>query len=429
MNLKNRNITVLGLGRSGFESAKFLCERGARVFVSEFKSTEHFLNCKNELELLEAEVELGKHSFDRISRSDFIVISPGISPTTEIYQKTKSRSIPLVSEIELAYRFCPAPIVAVTGTNGKTTVTTLVHKMLLENGFQSVICGNIGNPFIGEVSRLNKDSVVVLEISSFQLQNISKFRPHIAILLNLTDNHYDWHGDFNNYADAKWNVFKNQTANDYALLNENDHESVCRAHSVRAQKVYFGAGEFNNPNFEACLSLARIYHLDLEKCRKILMEFRGIEHRLEEVPSQDGIRYMNDSKSTTIASLKWALDRMNQKVTLIMGGLHKGGDFSQLGGKISEKVQCLVLIGKAADLIERSFKTQVPIYKALSLEDAVQQARAHSKAGDVILFSPACASFDMFQDYQNRGCQFKQIVRGFKGVQTSPSISHLQSEH
>lgn len=409
--LVGESVSVIGLGKSGFESARFLAKRGVKVFASEAKSSPQALQYKEELEKLGVRVEVGKHSVRSITQADRAIISPGIPPTAPIYQSIRKKKMPLWSEIELAYQFCPAPIIAVTGTNGKTTVTSLIARILNENQLNAVSCGNIGNPFIGEVENLTEKSIAVVEMSSFQLQNIDKFRPYIGIVLNLTVNHLDWHANFEEYAAAKWNLFKNQLPHDYALLNAEDVESMRRANLVRSQKVYFNGGEHENPNFAACLAAANLYRLDEHETRQVIDAFPGIEHRLEKLPSKDGFRYINDSKSTTIASLNWALDRMKDKTVLIMGGKHKGGDFSVLNDKIRSKVRFLVLIGEAAPVLEKTFGPIVRTLVAPTLEQAVRQARAAAQENDTILLSPACASFDMFKDYEDRGKKFKAIVQ------------------
>lgn len=414
MNVQNKKITVLGLGKSGYESAFFLKKYGAHVFVTESGSDESLKKRAEELKSFGILVEIGKHTKDQILGSEFVVMSPGIPPTSDIYRWLTNSGIPIWSEIELAFRFCKNPIVAVTGTNGKTTVTTLIAKLLNEQGRSAVTCGNIGNPFISEIQNLHEKSIVVLEVSSFQLQNIHQFKPYIAVLLNLTDNHFDWHGNFESYAEAKWRIFENQNAHDFALINTEDFESMKRSSSIRARKIYFDSGEFQNPNFSACYQVLSLFGLDKLKTLEILKNFKGIEHRMEEVASHDGIRYINDSKSTTIASLQWALGRVKQNAVLIMGGKHKGGDFSVLETSIRQKVKSLILIGEATPLIERAFSKTVSITKAPSLQDAVKQARQAAGPGGTVLFSPACASFDMFQNYQDRGQKYKEIIAQFQ---------------
>lgn len=418
-----KRVAILGLGKSGFESAKFLKNRGASVFVSELKSDLLAAERKEELERLGIEVELGSHNKARILGAETVVISPGISPKTELYRMLRENHARLWSEIELAYRFCPAPIVAVTGTNGKTTVTTLISNMFREQGFESVCCGNIGNPFIGEISNMGPKTVVVVEVSSFQLETIEAFRPHVAVLLNLSENHFDWHGNFENYVKGKWRIFENQLPDDYAVVNVSDLETMRRIETIKSQKVFFNGGELSNPNFAACLAVAAIFRLDESKARRMLADFRGLEHRLEEVCVKDGVRYINDSKSTTISSLGWALERMKKKVILIMGGLHKGGDFGKVKELVEKKVKFLLLIGTAAELLESVFGKNVPALRAESLAGAVRHARAVARSGDTVLFSPACASFDMFRDYQDRGKTFKEIVTSLAGVDANSVLS------
>jgi len=414
LSLVGESVAVIGLAKSGFESAKFLAKRGVKVFVSEFKSSPEALARKVELEKLGCQVEIGKHSIRTITRTRRVIMSPGIPPSAPVYQSIQKKKVPMWSEIELAYQFCRAPIIAVTGTNGKTTVTSLITQILKKNGCHAISCGNIGNPLIGEIDNLTEKSIAVVEVSSFQLQNIEQFRPYIGIVLNLTVNHLDWHANFEEYAAAKWNLFRNQLPHDYAFLNADDVESMHRANLIKSQKVYFNGGEHENPDFAACLAVANLYRFDEHQTRQIFDSFPGIEHRLEKVSSRDGFRYVNDSKSTTIASLSWALDRTKDKAVLIMGGKHKGGDFSVLRDKIKSKVRFLVLIGEAAPALERVFASTVRTVMAPSLEQAVRQARAAAKENDTILFSPACASFDMFENYEDRGRKFKAIIQSFQ---------------
>lgn len=409
-----KTFSVLGLGKSGFESALFLNQRGARVFVSELQSSEILVERKRRLEEARISVELGKHSVEDILDSDAVIISPGISPHSDIYQKVRASQMPLWSEIELAFRHCPAPVIAVTGSNGKTTVTTLIAQMFKDQGLHAISCGNIGNPFVGEVERVTAESLVILEVSSFQLENIATFRPKVAILLNLSSNHFDWHGDFERYVKAKMRIFENQTLEDFAILNGDDTEVVRRSADIKATRVFFESKGGENPNFKACLQVSAACGLKQDATEKTLLNFNGIEHRMEELKTSDGIRYINDSKSTTIASLKWALDRMNKKVVLIMGGRHKGGDFSEMKEMVVEKVGCLIVLGEASRLIESKFFSMVPIIRAESLKGAVESAQAVARPGDTVLFSPACASFDMFRNYEDRGQQFKQIVSGMQ---------------
>jgi len=411
MNLSGQRVSVLGLGASGFESAQFLKRRGAQVFVSERSRSDGIAQYTRRLDSAGISYEVGTHSSDRILKSDLVIVSPGISPREDVYQSAKKSGIPLWSEIELAYQFCPSKIVAVTGTNGKTTVSTLLHQIYAANGYDVVSCGNIGNTFIGEVPRLTENSLVIVEVSSFQLENTHRFRPHVAVLLNLSENHLDWHGDYEHYKAAKWRIFANQEANDYAVINSDDLECMRKIDSIKSQIVYFNNGEMNNPNDSACAAVSDLDQLDSRKVKSVLSHFQGVPHRLETVLTQDGIRYVNDSKSTTVAALRWALERAQGKIVLVMGGRHKGGDFGQLRSLISSSVRFVVLMGEATALIENAFADLAPMTRASNLTDAVRLARAVAKSGDTVLLSPACSSFDQFQDYMDRGDQFKMIVR------------------
>jgi UDP-N-acetylmuramoylalanine--D-glutamate ligase len=236
------------------------------------------------------------------------------------------------------------------------------------------------------------------------------------VLLNLSDNHLDWHGSFDAYARAKLRVFENQEPTDYAVLNADDAESIRRTESIRSQKMYFSACETENPNYAACLAVSGLFSLDESRTRRLLREFRGLEHRLEEVPSADGVRYVNDSKSTTIASLRWALSRIPEPVILVMGGRHKGGDFGAIRDLVARKVRFLIAIGEASRLIDKTFVGVVSGTCAPSLEDALRYARAVARRGDTVLFSPACASFDMFKNYEERGRRFKQLIADGAGA-------------
>ncbi len=414
MNLEQKKVTVLGAKETGIQSALFLKKKGAHVFVSELKSGKEFIEAKKVLDANQIESEFGQHSWEEIKDSDLIVLSPGIPPTASIYQQVVRSGIPIWSEIELAYRYSPAELIAVTGSNGKTTVTTLIRDVLRAAGRTAVSCGNIGNSFISEVEKLTADIITVVEVSSFQLTHIDQFKPRVAVLLNLSANHLDWHSTFDDYADSKCRIFKNQTPSEYSVLNSADSECLKRSEKIKSQINFFDGKNHNNPNFAAIEEVAKIYQIDSEIVKSVLNNFTGLEHRFEEVGVAHGVRYINDSKSTTIASLGWALDRVDEKAILIAGGRHKGGDFRVLRDLIRKKVKFLILIGEAKKEIETAFGDLVSVFHAGSLEEALRVARGASRPADIVLFSPACASFDMFQDYQDRGRQFKTIVSSWR---------------
>ncbi len=413
MEVKNKKITILGIGKSGVESARFLRSRGAQIFLSENIKNEKTEKTKKLLETEGFDVEIGSHSEEKIKKSVFIVISPGIKPDSSIYRKIISLKIPFYSEIEVASWFLEIPYIAVTGTNGKTTVTTLIAQILSENGIAALSCGNIGNPLIGEIDRVNHGKLIpVIEVSSFQLINIDKFCPHVGIVLNLEPDHLDWHQSTAEYYDAKFLMFKNQSKDDFAILNQDDPEIMNRAKEIFSKTKFFkGTKEAgSNPNWNACLKAAEAYRLSSRKVLRVLKEFQGIEHRLEKISSNDGRVYINDSKSTNISSLKWALQEMEKSVVLIMGGKNKGGNFREITDLLKNKTKHIILFGEAAKEIQTAVSSFEQVTMAASLREAIESAARFSAAGDTILFSPACASFDMFQNYEDRGRQFKKLV-------------------
>ena len=413
-NLKGRRVTVLGAGESGFQSALFLKKKGAHFFLSEIKDGPLWAQTKAGLERAGIACEFGSHNWDRISKSNLAVISPCIPLKASIYKKLSRSKIPIWSEIELASRFCPSDIIAVTGTSGKTTVTTLIRDVLKQGGIDATSCGNIGNAFIREIEAINSKTIVVLEVSSFQLMHIDRFRPHVAVLLNISDNHLDWHSNFKEYQGAKWRIFKNQIASDYSVINGHDIELVRKAETLPSEVVYFDGDEGQNPNFAVVEQVALLYEVKREVIRSVFKEFKGLEHRLEEVGIYHGVRYVNDSKSTTIASLEWALKRIHSPIVLIVGGRYKGGDFYKLRELVQKKVKFVVAIGEAKRMIAEAFDDLVTVYPATAFEEAVGVWRGPARGGETVLFSPACSSFDMFQNYIDRGRKFKNTLRSWR---------------
>lgn len=414
--LKGTKVSVIGLGISGLETALYAKRRGAKVFLSELKAGKNSAAYQARLKSEGIEFETGKHSLDRLKQSDIAVISPGIKPSQEVYRFLADEwKGPLVSEIEFAFWYAPCEVVAVTGTNGKTTTTSLIAEMFRLFGVHAVSCGNIGNPFVAEIDNLAPDSKVSVEVSSFQLERTMEFRPHVALLLNITPDHFDWHGTMDNYVRAKAGIFRNQTKSDFAILNAQDPYSSEIAPSIKAKVIYFNRGIVENPNWDAVLQVADIYGYPRQKVMKFLREFPGIEHRLEKVPSKDGITYINDSKSTNPSSLEWALARMDLPAVLICGGRNKGNDFRTLATLVQKKVKMCVLIGEAAGEMEDAWKEVVPVTHAKDLREAVVKSRAFAATGGTVLLSPGCASFDMFLNYEDRGEKFKEIVHELSG--------------
>ena len=406
-----KNVAVLGLGKSGRESALFLKKKGCRVFASDFSNNADTIENALFLKKNGIESEFGKHSNERILSSDWILISPGISPNAKIYQDLVKHSKPFYSEIEVASWFSLAKrTIALTGTCGKTTVSTLLSETLKISGEKVVFCGNIGNPWISEVERIDRETTVILELSSFQLENCKTFRPEIGILLNFYPNHLDWHKNMKEYLNAKLNLFKNMTEKDFMICAKEDTRKYFSNFKTKAKRIYFKKHDGSNPNEAVLLSMMSILQINNSALKKAVERFSGIEHRLEEFQRNNDVLFVNDSKSTTPASLKWALDKYKGKnVILIAGGKAKSKDFHDISQDMAD-LKKVILIGESKQMIAHAWKDKASIFLASSLEESCDEALTASLAGDVILFSPACASFDMFKNYQDRGRRFKEII-------------------
>ncbi len=413
---EKRRVAVLGLGETGLASALFLRRRGYTVFVSDSQASKIL---EERAKLLRGEripCELRRHSLEKIASCDWVLISPGISPACEVYRLLERKGVPLVSELEVAAWFSPGRVTAVTGTSGKTTVTTLLQRVYQANGLASVACGNIGNPWIGEIDGLRPESEVVLEVSSFQLQHTHTFRPSLGILLNVGANHLDWHSDFNAYLQAKLRLFRNQTVKDDALVRRSDRDQHFPHFPFQARLVYFTDWEGDDLNGQLLHAVTEIRGLDPEKTREAIAQFEGLEHRLERAGEIDGIRFVNDSKCTTLEALVWGLGRFpDKRIVLLAGGHAKGGDFRSVRDWIQRKVKQAILYGESQALLEASWEGCAAIARTARLEEAFQEALKVASSGDVVLLSPACASFDQFADYQERGRRFKQLVADLKG--------------
>lgn len=411
MRVKNKKIAILGLGESALASALFLQQKDAAVFVSEAGESEAIQKRARVLHQAGIPYEVGHHSIDRLSASDLIVISPGIGPKTDIFKELNYAHVTMISEIELASCFCKGDIVAVTGTDGKTTVTTLIYELLRGCGYKTLRCGNIGNPFVGELSRIDKDTIVILEVSSFQLYTIKRFRPKVAVLTNIAPDHLNWHYDYADYVNAKQKVFQNQTAADCAILNfkdEKTQEFLCR---IKSKKIFFNQCETEfDPNQDAALQIAKVYACDRAKAKHIVRTFPGVEHRLEVVPSRDGITYINDSKCTSLHALEWALARQDGEVVLLCGGRNKGLDFNTIRDTVACSVQSVIAFGEAAAEIRAAWASQVDLITVDTLPEAFDAACQRVSQRGTILFSPACTSFDQFDSYEQRGKRFKELV-------------------
>ncbi len=407
---KNKKITIVGLARSGVACANLLHRLGATLSITEVKDNTQTRDACNMFCSKDISVELGKHSSDFIRQADLVVVSPGVPGNSQPITWAAKFNKPVISEIEVASILCPAQIIAVTGSNGKTTVTTLIGRVLEEAQKNVFVCGNIGDPFCGQVQRMQEGDFVVLEISSFQLETIKDFKPKIAIILNLTPNHLDRYNNVQEYIDAKKRIFVNQDKEDFLILNADDPLLGRIRNQANSKVIFFTKEEGLNSNQSAVLSVGGVLGIDKGLMLKVFSEFKGIQHRMEELPQINGIRFINDSKATTADSAIWAIKNINTPIILIAGGRHKGIDYRIILESARGKVKQAILIGEAKEKIAKNLNGEFPIETATSLEDAVNRAYVLAKPGYCVLFSPMCSSFDMFRDYEDRGMVFKKIV-------------------
>jgi UDP-N-acetylmuramoylalanine--D-glutamate ligase len=435
MDVNGKRVVVLGLGISGMEAAKLLQDQGAHVTVRDNASTAKVIERAETLRQRGIEVELGTE-VKSTARFDFGVLSPGIDPNVPLVQTLRQAGLPLFGELEMAYRFCECPIVAITGTNGKTTTTELIDAVLLAGNKRTMASGNIGTAFSTAVRDSADLDVMVLEVSSFQLEHIVDFRPRISVHLNLTPDHLDRYKTMEEYELAKWQVFRNQTADDYAVVNValrlpqiaakkitfsaaglqadyqlNDGWLVARGEQVLKQSETHLIGQHNAENMLAALAVGDLYGIEREMTIGALCKYRALPHRCEQVREIDGVIYLNDSKATNIDALEKALLAMTKPVVLLAGGKDKGLDFTGLRPLLREKVKAVVLIGQMTDKLVEAWGTAVPCHPATTLADAVDQAQKLAKSGDAVLLSPGCSSYDMFKDFEDRGNQFRALVQ------------------
>lgn len=425
--------TVVGLGISGAGAARLLNKKGWEVKITEGADTQEVRERAKGLQKLRGiKIELGKHTKDFIAGSQLVITSPGVKDNAIPLVWARELGIPVIDEIELGYRFCPCRIIAVTGTNGKSTTTTLIGEILNAAGLDAVVCGNIGLSFCEKVAHVKKNSVIILEVSSFQLQRIDKFRPYVSVFLNITQNHLDRHKNFREYLDAKLNIFKNQKRSDWAILNYEDKRLRHVNKHIRPRVLYFGdspdingacakdapeillKGGHNVRNALAATLVGNIFKIKPEVIKSVLKKFSGLEHRCEYVAEIDGIKFINDSKATTVDAAMWAIRSFDEPVILIAGGRDKGSDFTVLKGLIEEKVRAVVLIGEAKTKIRIQLLGSAPIREAQDLEGAVNLSFNLASEGDAVLLSPMCASFDMFKNFEERGGRFKKAVMALK---------------
>ncbi len=450
MELSGKRVLVVGLGKSGVASALFMKARGAKVTVSDTKSGDEL---RNEIPVLldhGITVETGGHGDRTFRGQDLIVVSPGVPVDAPPLVQARALGEAVIGEIELAAQYLPGPIVAITGSNGKTTTTTLVGEIMTAAGFPALVGGNIGTPAISLAERAKPETVIVLEISSFQLETIQTFRPKVAVVLNVTPDHLDRHRTFEVYVDAKARIFENQQPSDFAVLNADDITCVAMGARTRAQVFWFsrqkevqhGAcvrdgnivfrdnagqreilqvseiplkGAHNLENVLAAVCAGALMGCAPEKIRQAVCNFKAVEHRLEFVSTIRGVDYYNDSKATNVDATIKALESFPANIHLILGGKDKGSDYTILNDLLRQRVKRVYTIGAAAAKIESqivSSKSGGPeVVHADTLENALRKANAVAQPGDVVLLAPACASFDQFKSYEHRGRIFKEVVR------------------
>lgn len=431
MDIAGKKITIIGGKRSGMALARLVARLNGKARISE-QDDENCLPREFRAWAARHNVafEFNGHTPAFVEDSDLIVLSPGVPFSADCVQWAYGKKIRVLGEIEFASQFCTKPIIAVTGSNGKTTVATLISKILQKAGQKTCLCGNVGFPFSEFVLDLDSDQIdyVVLEVSSFQLESVTDlvsaskggpldikgFKPHIAVILNFSQNHLDRHKDLEEYFGAKKRIFINQDPEDILVLNGKDTESRNLSSRTKSRIVYFNSPKDNNaatnPNYLAVLSVGKILKVDENDCYEVFKEFEGVEHRLEKVRSLDGIDFINDSKATTAQAALWALENIDQPIVMICGGRDKNIDFSVLAETVQQKVKQMFVIGEARAKIRQAFDELIDLQECEGLEEAVTKAKQNASKGDCVLLSPMCASFDMFADFEERGRVFKEIV-------------------
>ncbi len=446
MLVRGKRFSILGAGKSGLAVARLLKTRRAKVFLSEKGKKNKFEDAARELDEIGVEYEFGDNTH-RVLDADYVVLSPGVPIDAPIVKVAREKQIKILSEIEIAFDQCEAPIVAITGTNGKTTTTTLVGEIFKRAGWNTFVAGNIGTAFSEIVDQAKGEKVViVLEVSSFQLDAIDTFRPKVSALLNITPDHLDRYKNYEAYIQSKYRIVENQKGYDVFVYNHDDDHARNCADTVNIRTLGFslkeelkqGAylagddvilrigrekeilinrneigipGPHNLMNAMAAALMTRTMGVEFDAIRETLRTFKGVEHRIEFVRELNGVRYFNDSKATNVDSVYYALGSFKEPIVLIAGGKDKGNDYSKIADLVKEHVKAIVTVGKGAEKIEKFFKEVKPIYSAgMSMEEAVKLARDAAAPGDIVLLSPACASFDMFDNYEQRGRVFKELV-------------------
>jgi len=443
--LKGKRVLVIGMARTGVATALFCASRGAMVTATDTRGAEDLGEAIEKLHEAGIRVQLGHYLVNILQEQELIVPSPGVPPDAPLLQEARALGLTIWSEVELADHFLYGTLIGITGSNGKTTTTALIEHILHAAEFSTVLAGNIGTPLIAHVGETTEQTITVAELSSFQLELIESFAPNIAVFLNLTPDHLDRHKTMAAYGAAKARIFENQTAADFAVLNADDGASAAYA-PARPQVLWFSrtaevkqgafvrngqivlrrdgrdqeilsVGDISLPgahNLENVLAAVVATNLAGAQPAQIasgIRSFKGVEHRIEFVAEVQGVRYYNDSKATNVDATLKALNSFSGLILVILGGKDKDSDYTRLRDALREKAILALLIGAAADKIEKQIEGSVAIERAGTLENAVNSAFRAAHSGDIVLLAPACASFDQFQNYEHRGRVFKELVR------------------
>jgi len=463
MDLNHKNIVIVGLGISGIAAARFAKKKGASVTVTDMAGEKEIGAYAPMAHKLGVHMELGNHNIETFERADLIVVSPGVPHTILPIKRAMAKGIPIVGELELAARYIREPVIAVSGTNGKTTTTTLLGSMLKNSGFKVFVGGNIGNPLIDYAGKRGTADIVVAEVSSFQLDTIDTFRPRVGVLLNITADHLDRYPDFKSYARSKGRLFENQQHSDSAVLNGSDPVIRSVTKDLRARKLIFCHQENSQAKYRenavirrgdpptpasitirmkenqkislglsgttlpgrhnlenaAAASLAAIAVGGTpEGVQSALNDFKGLPHRIEYITTLNHVRFFDDSKATNVDAVIRALETFDQPIVLIMGGRDKGGDFRKLLEPVRQHIKKLIVMGEAKDNIKSVLKEgcRESVQTASTMEDAVISAYGSASPGDIVLLSPACSSFDMYSSYTERGEDFRRVIGNLKKV-------------
>ena len=445
MEVKGKKISVIGAARSGIGAAKLVKKLGGTPFVSDFSPEEKISSALDQLQRENINFEFGGHS-DRVYESSLMIVSPGVPNDSQVLQKARTKGIKLISEVEFAYHYCKGKIIAITGTNGKTTTTSLCGHVFNTCGYKTYVAGNIGLAFSEIVLDVKEGEFVSLEVSSFQLDLIESFKPAAGLILNITPDHLNrYENSIDKYAESKQRIYKNQDVNDFLILNK-DNKAVTKYLKEHKSKSFFFSlveeenegcfysngivifrqggeekfrcsredvrirGEHNLANAMAVICAAKLFNLNNEGIIRGLQTFESVEHRLELVRQIDGVKFINDSKATNVDSVWYALKSFDEPILLILGGQDKGNDYQQIRELVVQKVKKIYAIGSSAEKVFNFFHHEVKVEIEKSLEDAVINSNREAVKGDVVLLSPACASFDMFNNYEHRGKVFKEAV-------------------